>query len=427
VPRLDPDTLAKLATAFVALISIGITWAISKAREMEEWGREFRDIYREFWQNQTLADVRSWIASDILYETVLKRVLERRKYGDTRPEDYKTLEKLDQFCALMARVLSLGTRSRSRVQNRLWLSAYYEYWFKACTKRTLMGEYLDFLWLNLLTNGRATADEHAAHILKRLQYRSRDATRAVKQVLLGLKWSTKKATLQRARSIISVAAPHPLLGYSTGAEIGLVNLSRKNPILKGVELTDPDILAEVVRTEMTRQNLAFVAGGYRERRSFYQRSKTFGSRNVHLGVDLWGRAGDIVYSPLRGRIHGFADNSGLGDYGPTVIVEYVVWDLRFYSLFGHLSRESLTRFKVGSLLERGAQVGTMGSKSENGDWPPHLHFQLILEIGNKTGDYMGVADSASLAEELLNCPDPNWLLGIDALAKKKKRSDKKKK
>ena len=35
--------------------------------------------------------------------------------------------------------------------------------------------------------------------------------------------------------------------------------------------------------------------------------------------------------------------------------------------------------RVGELVRKGDRIGCMGSREENGDWPPHVHFQLSLE------------------------------------------------
>jgi hypothetical protein len=46
----------------------------------------------------------------------------------------------------------------------------------------------------------------------------------------------------------------------------------------------------------------------------------------------------------------------------------------------------------------------------NGNWPPHLHFQLIRDMQGKRGDYPGVVRADELAFYRDNCPDPMALL-----------------
>jgi murein DD-endopeptidase MepM/ murein hydrolase activator NlpD len=87
--------------------------------------------------------------------------------------------------------------------------------------------------------------------------------------------------------------------------------------------------------------------------------------------------------------------------------------LTFYTLWGHLSRESVSQLRVGGLLPAGAVLGRVGLPNENGGWPPHVHVQLILEpgLGGRSGDYPGVCASSERRHWLRLCPDPAWLLG----------------
>ena len=116
---------------------------------------------------------------------------------------------------------------------------------------------------------------------------------------------------------------------------------------------------------------------------------------------------------MRGRIHSFQDNDKPYDYGPTIILEHDLNEnIRFYTLYGHLSRTSLDKRTTGELIEAGDLVGYVGDKTENGGWNPHLHFQLISEIEKYVGDYPGVASKVDAVDMLKKCPDPQLLLGF---------------
>jgi murein DD-endopeptidase MepM/ murein hydrolase activator NlpD len=82
----------------------------------------------------------------------------------------------------------------------------------------------------------------------------------------------------------------------------------------------------------------------------------------------------------------------------------------FYTLYGHLSRESLREKISGTRIPKGSQVGTLGAPPINGDWPPHLHFQIITDMLGKVGDYPGVAAESQREYFLALCPDPNEIL-----------------
>lgn len=155
-------------------------------------------------------------------------------------------------------------------------------------------------------------------------------------------------------------------------------------------------------------------GGYMEHRTLYARSELFNTgdepRRLHLGVDIWARAGTPVYTPLSGRIHSFQDNDHFGDYGPTIILQHQLDDLALYSLYGHLNRESLEGLVIGDRVSRGQQIAVFGSQDVNGHWPPHLHFQLMFDMEGWHGDYPGVARHSEKERYLLNIPDPNLIL-----------------
>ena len=135
-------------------------------------------------------------------------------------------------------------------------------------------------------------------------------------------------------------------------------------------------------------------------------------RTVHLAHDLFMEPGSPVLAPLEGRIHGVRDNAARLDYGPTVILEHDPdGGPRFYTLYGHLSRASIAGWKAGDAVARGDQIGAIGPAPENGDWPPHTHFQIIADLLGASGDFPGVAAASERSTWLSLCPDPNLILG----------------
>lgn len=167
-----------------------------------------------------------------------------------------------------------------------------------------------------------------------------------------------------------------------------------------------------------QQNKARVAyGGYLEKRDLYQRSTVFNApqtaeRNIHIGLDLWIKAGTPVLAALDGVVHSFKNNTARGDYGPTIILKHTLNNCEFYTLYGHLSLESIALLKINQRVRKGESIATLGNAAVNGDYAPHLHFQLIKNIGDYQGDYPGVCSENDLAFYQHNCPDPNLLLKI---------------
>ncbi len=198
-----------------------------------------------------------------------------------------------------------------------------------------------------------------------------------------------------------------------------VDLSIQNPELTGERLASDAAFSEFLTAYLQKKGKAVAWGGYHEKRGLYRRSDLFSAmveeediRNIHLGVDIWADAGTPVLAALSGRVHSYANNAGFGDYGPTLILEHQFQGENFFTLYGHLSSESLTDLREGLWVEKGEQIATLGTPSENGNYAPHLHFQIIRELQGRKGDFPGVTSSKELAAYLELCPDPNLLLKI---------------
>jgi 4-aminobutyrate aminotransferase-like enzyme/Ser/Thr protein kinase RdoA (MazF antagonist) len=136
-------------------------------------------------------------------------------------------------------------------------------------------------------------------------------------------------------------------------------------------------------------------------------------RTVHLGIDLFTGPGSAVYAPLDGVVHTVANNAAELDYGPLVILRHETSDgLEFFTLYGHLAKTVLGQLKAGQRIARGEKFARLGSRHENGGWPPHLHFQIILDLLGKDADFPGVARASERGVWASLSPDPNLLLRI---------------
>jgi len=196
-----------------------------------------------------------------------------------------------------------------------------------------------------------------------------------------------------------------------------LNLSITNEDLKNLKLDSATDFENYIENYLAKHNAKVAYGGYFEIRNLYKRSSIFNDssvdeRNIHIGLDLWIAAGTPVLAAVDGIIHSFNNNIGVGDYGPTIILEHIIDKLKFYTLYGHLAVNSIAEIKVGTVVTKGQQIATLGDASVNGDYAPHLHFQIIRELQNSSGDYPGVCSSKDQEYYLQNCPDPNILLKI---------------
>ncbi|MEO7983441.1 MAG: peptidoglycan DD-metalloendopeptidase family protein [Bacteroidota bacterium] len=165
-------------------------------------------------------------------------------------------------------------------------------------------------------------------------------------------------------------------------------------------------------------------GGYGEHRTVYSASKVFDPsiageepRRLHLGIDIWGKPHTAVMAPLNGIVHSFAFNNQLGDYGATIILSHNLEGVSFYTLYGHLSLSSIKNLQEGDRIDTGDLFAEFGIPAENGQWPPHLHFQLIDNIGDWSGDYPGVCRFSDREKWLANSPDPDIILQLNQYLK----------
>ncbi|WP_431293106.1 peptidoglycan DD-metalloendopeptidase family protein [Pedobacter sp. P26] len=181
-------------------------------------------------------------------------------------------------------------------------------------------------------------------------------------------------------------------------------------------LDDTDLFSDWVDEKLAKNNARYGIGGYNEHRTIYSRSAHFDTeeepRRLHLGVDIWGPAGTPIYNFYDATVQSFAYNDNLGDYGATIILTYDIDGLNFNVLYGHLSLASLNGLEEGKFIPAGTKIAELGVKEENGSWPPHLHFQLIKDMGGLKGDYPGVCKFSEREKYLANCPDPDLILKV---------------
>lgn len=200
---------------------------------------------------------------------------------------------------------------------------------------------------------------------------------------------------------------HPLfdLNYSQN-DLMELDLSVDNVNLE--KLNSQEELGEYIQAAIQAAGKKYAIGGYGENRQVYRRFAHFDTadskRSIHLGIDFWAPAGTSVYCPLPAKVHSWAFNNHLGDYGGTLILEHP--DVGLHSLYGHLALAELRDLTKGQKVKPGDLIARLGEYEENGHWPPHLHFQLIKDIGDYSGDYPGVVEKNDAERYLNNCPNP---------------------
>ena len=227
---------------------------------------------------------------------------------------------------------------------------------------------------------------------------------------------------------------HPVVPFdATRDSLLTFDFTENNTGLSPADIADTDRFATWINHSLQKQQARYGIGGYGEHRTIYARSAHFdqpvltvpaGSesprttltetetepRRLHLGVDIWGPTGTKVMAPLDGIVHSFAFNNNDSDYGATIILTHRLDGVGFHTLYGHLSLNSLKNLHEGQAVSKGDVIGEFGMRFENGNWPPHLHFQLIADMQGWKGDYPGVCRFSERMQWLAGCPDPNIIL-----------------
>jgi peptidoglycan LD-endopeptidase LytH len=243
----------------------------------------------------------------------------------------------------------------------------------------------------------------------------------------------------------------------------LFDFTKNNPEIFDELINDTQKFTNYINQKLRNAAAKFGIGGYDEYRELYKRSEVFGKepqlrppqappkrennaqplpdenslniadsstrkvselasaasgepegapRRLHLGIDIWGKPYTPVMSPCDAVIHSFAFNDDFGDYGATIILSHNLDGVTFHTLYGHLSLNSIKNLREGGNVKTGDVIGEFGIPMENGQWPPHLHFQVIDDMDDWKGDYPGVCKYSEKEMYLDNCPDPDLILGM---------------
>ncbi|PQJ82662.1 aminotransferase class III-fold pyridoxal phosphate-dependent enzyme [Polaribacter glomeratus] len=162
-----------------------------------------------------------------------------------------------------------------------------------------------------------------------------------------------------------------------------------------------------------------LAGGYLEPRNLYTSTEydTIGnygnqSRTIHLGVDFWLPENTAVHALFDGEVVIVENDIGDKEYGGLVVLKHQQTAFTFYTLYGHNTAQSVLKHKLGDVIKKGAQVAALANYPENGNWAPHLHFEITLSLLDYKTDFPGVAYLNQIDVWKSLCPDPNLLFKL---------------
>ena len=208
----------------------------------------------------------------------------------------------------------------------------------------------------------------------------------------------------------------PVVPIEPGDKFLVMDFTAANQELNEQVLADNDQFIRYINQKLSAAGARYGIGGYNEHRTIYSRSRVFDDpdgkepRRLHLGIDIWGKPATRVMAPLDGIVHSFEFHHDAGNYGTTIILSHQLEGMSFYTLYGHLSLNSIANMQEGDVIRKGDVFAAFGLPFENGNWPPHLHFQVILDMEGHKGDYPGVCKFSEREKFLDNCPDPDLIL-----------------
>ena len=204
-------------------------------------------------------------------------------------------------------------------------------------------------------------------------------------------------------------------------ELFHIDLSQNNTTVHTeAEFNNPTFfegkLAEIQENNPTK----IIAGGYIEKRALYtsdiyNAENTTEKRNVHLGVDFWLPENTPVHALFDGEVICSVHQKPYKGYGGFIILKHQINTLTFYTLYGHLSEKCVQKYTAGNQIKKGDKIGVLGNYAENGEWVPHLHFQIMLSLLNYKNDFPGVALESEIPFWREVCPNPNLLFKSNQL------------
>lgn len=182
------------------------------------------------------------------------------------------------------------------------------------------------------------------------------------------------------------------------------------------EFNDLELFQFKIDRLQKQQPDKIIAGGYLEPRSLYtsneyERIGNNGpeSRTIHLGIDFWLAEGTPIHALFDSEVVIAVNDAGNKEYGGLLVLKHQFDTLEFYTLYGHLTVASATAHNKGDQIKKGEKIAELATFPENGNWAPHLHFQVMLSLLGHTTDFPGVTYTDQMLTWKSICPNPNLL------------------
>lgn len=205
---------------------------------------------------------------------------------------------------------------------------------------------------------------------------------------------------------------HPVFPSLTG-EPYILDLSSDSPLLSLPGAQDQRTFQKILDQEMSDYSWG-LSSYLEDRRTFLSDCPQMvkEKRFYHLGLDVIVPAQTPLHAPLKATVYDSGYEEGKGNYGGYVTLHHndIPGD-PFYSVFGHLRRDSLPT--VGTILHAGDRFAETGDFEENGEWFYHTHIQILTQKGLQEGmQFKGYCSEEMLKEIESLCPHPLALFTV---------------
>ncbi|MHA1910779.1 MAG: aminotransferase class III-fold pyridoxal phosphate-dependent enzyme [Candidatus Kariarchaeaceae archaeon] len=187
------------------------------------------------------------------------------------------------------------------------------------------------------------------------------------------------------------------------------------------DASNNDYLISMISEKINSEDRQTAIGLYRENRLLWNSKETLSQSNigqepnsVHLGMDLFAEPKTVVRAPLDGEVIFCGISSTIAGERPTIVLEHKIGginDPTFYTVYACLYNETMA-IEIGQKVQAGDKIGEIGTLEENGGTPPHLHFQICLDVFDDPSVISPYCCPGNKEVWLNISPDPNLILNI---------------
>lgn len=178
--------------------------------------------------------------------------------------------------------------------------------------------------------------------------------------------------------------------------------------------------AAVIAGELHRAGSAMGIGRYDEARFASDAYRSIGKQDpvaelatIHTGIDVFAEVGTAVHAPLAAIVQRIVRGDGTRAGAAEVILRHRCGEgAAFFTLYRHLSPDSVAALAEGQTVEPGQVIGKLGSGDPGTGELPHLHCQLITDLLDGKEGFPAMVPVACREVWKGLSLDPNLILGI---------------